>query len=133
MDWKLLRKLYVTENHSLLSEYTDLTLRTVVKQVELFVLVFLRVEKDLQSVGYRITKSRVQFILIASVFFVEVFMDADMPNLAKGLACSTRRIVIITMRLVLQARPYFIKVLKKRQSANYTIWSVVFVILYQTH
>ena len=50
MDWKLLRNLYVTENQSLLSEYTDLTLRIVVKQVELFVLVFLRVEKDLQSV-----------------------------------------------------------------------------------
>ena len=50
MDWKLLRNLYVTENHSLLSEYTDLTLRTVVKQVELFALVLLRVEKDLQSV-----------------------------------------------------------------------------------
>ena len=94
MDWKLLRNLYVTENHSLLSEYTDLTLRTVVKQVELFVLVCLRVEKDLQSVWYRITKSRVQFILIASVFFVEAFMDADMPNLAKGLAWNTRRIIV---------------------------------------
>ena len=94
MDWKHLRNLYVTETQSLLSEYTDFTLRTVVKQVELFVLVFLRVEKDLQSVWYRITKSRVQFILIASVFFVEVFMDADMPNLAKGLAWSTRRIVV---------------------------------------
>ena len=95
MDWKCLRNLLVTENQSLISEYTDLTsLRIVVKQVELFVLLFLRVEKDLQSVWYRITKSRVQFILIASVFFVEVFMDADMPNLAKGLACSTRRIVV---------------------------------------
>ena len=50
MDWKRLRNLYVTENQSLLSEYTDLTLHTVVKQVELFVLLFLRVEKDLQSV-----------------------------------------------------------------------------------
>ena len=50
MDWKCLRNLYVMENQSLLSEYTDLTLRTVVKQVELFVLVFLCVEKDLQSV-----------------------------------------------------------------------------------
>ena len=50
MDWKCLRNLYVTETQSLLSEYTDLTLGTVVKQVELFVLVFLRVEKDLQSV-----------------------------------------------------------------------------------
>ena len=89
MDWKCLRNLYVTENQSLLSEYTDLTLRTIVKRVELFVLVFLRVEKDLQSVWYRITKSRVQFILITSVFFVEAFMDTDMPNLAKGLAWST--------------------------------------------
>ena len=50
MDWKRLRNLSVTENQSLLSEYTDLTFCTVVKQVELFVLVFLRVEKDLQSV-----------------------------------------------------------------------------------
>ena len=89
MDWKCLRNLYVTENQFLLSEYTDLTLRTVVKRVELFVLVFLRVEKDLQSVWYRITKSRVQFILITSVFFVEAFMDTDMPNLVKGLAWST--------------------------------------------
>ena len=72
----------------------DLTLRFIVKQVELFVLVFLCVEKDLQSVWYRITKSRLQFILIAIVFFVEAFMDADMPNLAKGLACSTRHVVV---------------------------------------
>ena len=50
MDWKRLHNLYVMENQALLSEYTDLTLGTVVKQVELFVLVFLRVEKDLQSV-----------------------------------------------------------------------------------
>ena len=50
MDWKRLRNLYVMENQSLISEYTDLTLRTIVKQVELFVLVFLCVEKDLQSV-----------------------------------------------------------------------------------
>ena len=50
MDWKRLRNLYVTENQSLISEYTDLTLCIVVKQVELFVLVCLRVEKDLQSV-----------------------------------------------------------------------------------
>ena len=78
----------------MISEYTDLTSRIVVKQVELFVLVILRVEKDLQSVGYRIKKSRVQFILIASVFFVEVFTNMDMPNFAKGLACSTRRIVV---------------------------------------
>ena len=58
--------------------------------------------------------------LIASVFFVEVFMDADMPTLAK-------------VWLAAQGASLFIKVLKKRQSANYTIWSVVFVILYQTH
>ena len=49
-DWKSLRNLYVTENQSLIYEYMDLTLRIVVKQVELFVLVCLRVEKDLQSV-----------------------------------------------------------------------------------
>ena len=94
MDWKHFRNLYVMENQSLISEYTDLTLRTVVEQVKLFVLVCLRVEKDLQSVWYRITKSRLQFILIAIVFFVEAFMDADMPNLVKGLACSTKRIVV---------------------------------------
>jgi len=40
MDWKCPHNLYVTENQSLLSEYTDLTLHTVVKQVELFVFVF---------------------------------------------------------------------------------------------
>ena len=50
MDWKCLHNLYVTENQSLISEYTDLTLRIVVKQVELFVLVCLHVEKNLQSV-----------------------------------------------------------------------------------
>ena len=50
MDWKHFRNLYVMENQSLISEYTDLTLRTVVEQVKLFVLVCLRVEKDLQSV-----------------------------------------------------------------------------------
>ena len=46
-------------------------------------------------------------------------MDADMSNLTKGLASSTRRIVVYHG-------------FEKYQSANYTIWSVVFVILYQT-
>ena len=41
-----------------------------------------------------IKKSRVQFVLIANVFFVKSFMKADMPDLSKGLACTTRRIVV---------------------------------------
>ena len=38
---------------------------------------------------------------IANVFFVEAFMDADMPNLTKDLACSA------------QGTSLFIKVLKR--------------------
>ena len=64
-------------------------MRTIVKQVEIY-----PSETDLQTVWYKIKKSRIPFILIENVFLLKTLMDADIPSLAKSVACNTRRIVV---------------------------------------